>query len=241
MANADAAGRRGSARGRRRPASRQRRDLSAPARRAPARSGRGCDTAMVRQAWRPVRPGIRRSCRRAHRGGKRLPPCWPRSGCPARSARSRPPTACTRRCWMRASSRLRLIPAVKEVGDGGLLLPLGVRRLRSYGPARNARYCFTRVTASDRIGRRGRSRCSGRARDGSAQRARAADGHRCRRGQRTRACAGRRLLTIDWQQRALPARARHRTRHLAADRDLRRRRCPGNRAHRVAEIPWCAM
>ena len=39
-------------------------------------------------------------------------------------------------------------PSVRSVGNGGLLLPLGVRRLRAYGPARNARYCYTTVTAA---------------------------------------------------------------------------------------------
>ena len=67
-------------------------------------------------------------------------------------------------------------PAIKDVSDGGLLLPLGVRRLRSYGPARNARYCFARVTADERVGRRGRSRRAGRVRDGSADRAGLPDG-----------------------------------------------------------------
>ncbi len=38
-------------------------------------------------------------------------------------------------------------PAVQGAGNGGLLLPLGVRRLRSYASTRNARYCLTRVTA----------------------------------------------------------------------------------------------
>ena len=42
-------------------------------------------------------------------------------------------------------------PAVHGVGNpglqGGLLLPLGVRRLRAYDSTRNARYCLTRVTA----------------------------------------------------------------------------------------------
>ena len=42
-------------------------------------------------------------------------------------------------------------PAVKGVG-GGLLLPLSVRRLRIFGPLRNARYCLVRVTAHDRSG-----------------------------------------------------------------------------------------
>ena len=43
-------------------------------------------------------------------------------------------------------------PAAKDVGDGGLLLPLGVERLRICGPARNARYCLVRVTTADRTG-----------------------------------------------------------------------------------------
>ena len=38
-------------------------------------------------------------------------------------------------------------PAVHGVGNGGLLLPLGVRRLRAYASTRNAHYCLTRVTA----------------------------------------------------------------------------------------------
>ena len=45
-----------------------------------------------------------------------------------------------------------------------LLLPLGVRRLRAYGPARNARYCYTRVTEADAAGGRGRPRRARRAR-----------------------------------------------------------------------------
>ena len=32
------------------------------------------------------------------------------------------------------------------------ILPLGVRRLRTYGPARNARYCYTRVTRANSTG-----------------------------------------------------------------------------------------
>jgi polyketide synthase 5 len=39
-------------------------------------------------------------------------------------------------------------PAARGVGGAGLLLPLGVRQLRVYGPARDARYCHARVTAS---------------------------------------------------------------------------------------------
>lgn len=38
---------------------------------------------------------------------------------------------------------------VHTLGTRVLPLPLGVRRLRAYGPARNARYCYTRVTRAD--------------------------------------------------------------------------------------------
>ena len=39
-------------------------------------------------------------------------------------------------------------PEVQSAGAGGMLLPVGVRRLRCYQPLRNAHYCLTRVTAS---------------------------------------------------------------------------------------------
>ncbi len=39
-------------------------------------------------------------------------------------------------------------PGAQHIGNGGLLLPLGVRRLRIYGPTRDARHCYARVTAS---------------------------------------------------------------------------------------------
>src|SRR5262249_28239389 len=35
---------------------------------------------------------------------------------------------------------------VDASAGGGLLLPLGVRHVRAYGPTRNARYCYARVT-----------------------------------------------------------------------------------------------
>ncbi|VBA49881.1 Mycocerosic acid synthase [Mycobacterium attenuatum] len=41
---------------------------------------------------------------------------------------------------------------VDATGSGGLLLPLGVRSLRAYGPTRNARYCYTRVTKAGPTG-----------------------------------------------------------------------------------------
>lgn len=43
-------------------------------------------------------------------------------------------------------------PGVQNTGNGGLLLPLGVRRLRSFGPSNKARYCLTRVVSLDGSG-----------------------------------------------------------------------------------------
>ena len=40
-------------------------------------------------------------------------------------------------------------PDVRALGADVLALPLGIRRLRSYGAARNAHYCYTRVTNAD--------------------------------------------------------------------------------------------
>ncbi|WP_322857206.1 sulfolipid-1 biosynthesis phthioceranic/hydroxyphthioceranic acid synthase [Mycobacterium shigaense] len=39
-------------------------------------------------------------------------------------------------------------PQLQKAGAGGLLLPVGVRRLRNYHSTRTAHYCLTRVTAS---------------------------------------------------------------------------------------------
>jgi polyketide synthase 5 len=40
-------------------------------------------------------------------------------------------------------------PAVQRAGSGGLLLPLGVRRLRAHVPTHTARYCYTTVIGAD--------------------------------------------------------------------------------------------
>ena len=42
--------------------------------------------------------------------------------------------------------------AARVAGSSGLLLPLRVRRIRVYAPARTARYCYTRVTSADGAG-----------------------------------------------------------------------------------------
>ncbi|HQC76312.1 MAG TPA: sulfolipid-1 biosynthesis phthioceranic/hydroxyphthioceranic acid synthase [Mycobacterium sp.] len=43
-------------------------------------------------------------------------------------------------------------PGVQTSGTGGLLLPLGVRRLRAFGPANKARYCLTRIVSLEGSG-----------------------------------------------------------------------------------------
>ena len=43
-------------------------------------------------------------------------------------------------------------PHAGDQATSGLLMPLGINRLRAYGPTRNARYCFTRVTKADTAG-----------------------------------------------------------------------------------------
>ncbi|MGO9351408.1 MAG: sulfolipid-1 biosynthesis phthioceranic/hydroxyphthioceranic acid synthase [Mycobacterium sp.] len=94
-------------------------------------------------------------------------------------------------------------PAVQGLGNGGLLLPLGVRRFRSYASTRNARYCLTRVTACgtnveadiEVIDERGtvllvvRGLLMGTGVSETADRDR---------------LLNERSLTIEWQQRALP-------------------------------------
>ncbi len=95
-------------------------------------------------------------------------------------------------------------PDVHALGEGALGLVLGIRRLRSYGAARNAHYCYTRVTKADTSGieadidlldehgavlltvqglRVGTSAAKG--------------------GNKDRVMAER-LLTIEWRQRELP-------------------------------------
>ncbi|SOX53019.1 Mycocerosic acid synthase, partial [Mycobacterium ahvazicum] len=43
-------------------------------------------------------------------------------------------------------------PRSGDIAEGSLLLPLGVRRLRSYGSLQDARYCLSRVTQANQIG-----------------------------------------------------------------------------------------
>ncbi|HEY9303576.1 MAG TPA: type I polyketide synthase, partial [Mycobacterium sp.] len=95
-------------------------------------------------------------------------------------------------------------PDVQRAAGGGLLLPLGVRRLRAYGGSRNARYCYTRVTSADANGveadvdildEQGTVSLAVRGLQLGTGSTEASDRDRT---------LGERLLTIDWQQRTLP-------------------------------------
>ncbi len=97
------------------------------------------------------------------------------------------------------------LPAVRAAGDGGLLLPSGVRRLSICGPTRNARYCYARATAHDRAG----VEADLDVLDESGTVVLIARGLRMvsrvdESSERDRVLADR-LLTIEWHRRALPA------------------------------------
>jgi len=94
-------------------------------------------------------------------------------------------------------------PSVRSAGGGGLLLPLGVRRLRAYGPARHARYCLTTVTATasgieadlDVLDEHGTVVLAVRGLEMGTGVSQSSERDRV---------MGERLLTIEWHQRELP-------------------------------------
>ncbi|OBH83895.1 sulfolipid-1 biosynthesis phthioceranic/hydroxyphthioceranic acid synthase [Mycobacterium scrofulaceum] len=95
-------------------------------------------------------------------------------------------------------------PLVQRAGAGGLLLPVGVRRLRSYSPARNAQYCLTRVGSS------GPGECEADidVLDQSGGVLLRVEGLRLAgggsEGERAERLLNERLLTIEWEPRQLP-------------------------------------
>ncbi|OBG68175.1 type I polyketide synthase [Mycobacterium sp. E735] len=99
-------------------------------------------------------------------------------------------------------------PVVQQAGAGGLLLPVGVRRLRSHAPARNAQYCLARVTSS------GPGECEADidVLDQSGAVLLTVEGLRLAGGVSERERAERllneRLLAIEWEPRELPDAAR---------------------------------
>ena len=95
-------------------------------------------------------------------------------------------------------------PQVQTIGEDVLGLPLGVRRLRSYGSARSAQYCYTRVTKADTSG----VEADIDVLDQHGAVLLTVQGLRCGTGtsenaQKDRVLAER-LLTVEWRQRELP-------------------------------------
>ncbi|WP_044487037.1 sulfolipid-1 biosynthesis phthioceranic/hydroxyphthioceranic acid synthase [Mycobacterium colombiense] len=99
-------------------------------------------------------------------------------------------------------------PQVQAAGAGGLLLPVGVRRLRNFHSTRNAQYCLTRVTSS----RPGECEADLDVLDQSGTVLLTVEGLRLSGGTSEHEHAHRllneRLLTIDWEPRE-PSEAAH--------------------------------
>lgn len=95
-------------------------------------------------------------------------------------------------------------PTVQNAGSGGLLLPVGVRRLRLHHPARNAHYCLTRVTQT----RAGECEADIEVMDQAGAVLLSVEGLRMSAGVSEAEQANRtlneRLLTIEWEPRELP-------------------------------------
>ncbi len=95
-------------------------------------------------------------------------------------------------------------PAVQQAGAGGLLLPVGVRRLRNYRSTRNAHYCLTRITSS----RPGQCEADLEVLDRAGTVLLTVEGLRMAGGSSEHEQAQRllneRLLTIEWEPRELP-------------------------------------
>ncbi|WP_253867724.1 type I polyketide synthase [Mycobacterium sp. GA-1285] len=95
-------------------------------------------------------------------------------------------------------------PDVQALGEGMLGLPLGIRRLRSYTAARDAHYCLTRVTKVDLSG----VEADIEVLDEHGTVMLAVEGLQLGTGASEKDNKGRvfadRLLTIEWQPRALP-------------------------------------
>lgn len=100
-------------------------------------------------------------------------------------------------------------PQIEALGAGVLGVPLGARRLRCYGSARDARYCHTRITTVDATG----VEADLDVLDQHGAVLLSVHGLRCGVGasgiSRQDRILGERLLTIDWRQRELPEQLPH--------------------------------
>ncbi|BBX62936.1 polyketide synthase [Mycobacterium saskatchewanense] len=95
-------------------------------------------------------------------------------------------------------------PEVQRAGAGGLLLPVGVRRLRNYRSTRNAHYCLTRITSS----RPGECVADLEVLDQAGTVLLTVEGLRMAGGasghEQDQRVLNERLLTIEWEPRDLP-------------------------------------
>ena len=98
-----------------------------------------------------------------------------------------------------------LAPEVQKAGAGGLLLPMGVRRLRNYHSTRNAHFCLARVTSS----RPGECEADLDVLDQSGTVLLTVEGLRLAGGaaehEQAQRLLNERLLTIEWEPRELAA------------------------------------
>jgi mycolipanoate synthase len=98
-----------------------------------------------------------------------------------------------------------LAPEVQKAGAGGLLLPVGVRRLRNYHSTRNAHFCLARVTSS----RPGECEADLDVLDQSGTVLLTVEGLRLAGGaaehEQAQRLLNERLLTIEWEPRELAA------------------------------------
>ncbi|SBS75589.1 Phthioceranic/hydroxyphthioceranic acid synthase [uncultured Mycobacterium sp.] len=95
-------------------------------------------------------------------------------------------------------------PQIQDLNEGVLGLPLGARRVRSFGSARTAHYCYARVTEVDASGMEADLDVL----DQHGSVLLSVHGLRCGTGESEDAQQERilneRLLTVEWQQRQLP-------------------------------------
>ena len=171
----------------------------------------------------------------------RPPPCSPKSRCPGRFALSRAVTACTPRCWMPASSPSRRTRPPRTSATAACCCRWAWRGCASAARRETLATAYVRVTTADRAG----IEADLDVMDESGTVVLIVRGLRMgtRAGEsskRDRVLAER-LLTVEWQQQALPELPDTDARRLAAGHISDADDPLTSRARRSAEIAWCAM
>ena len=97
-------------------------------------------------------------------------------------------------------------PAIRDASDGGVLLPLSVKRLRRYAPTRATKYCHLRVVSEQGTHQDSRFEIDLDLLDESGAVLLAVEGLRMgSSGGGADQLMAERLLTVGWQQQALPS------------------------------------